>query len=133
MQNFINWSRSEVDIIIKLFKATDSSSYALSPASVCCHWSQPGSRCESNRKLHKTGKVSGISYIIFCAYNNQQSTIIRLCSSDYLNFLQSEELCQYDYAVEQQYFDGDARQNVTISADIEVFCNSSNNIICLLN
>ena len=51
-----------------------------------------------------------------------------------MNFLQSEELCQYDYVVEQQYFDGDARQNVTISADIEIFCNSSNNnYIYLLN
>jgi hypothetical protein len=42
-------------------------------------------------------------------------------------FLQSEELCLYRYAVEQQFFDGDAKQNVTISADIEISCHSSNN------
>ena len=45
---------------------------------------------------------------------------------DILIFLQREELCLYQYAVEQQYFDGDAKQNITVSADIEISCHSSN-------
>ena len=41
-----------------------------------------------------------------------------------LRYLQSEELCLYNYVVDQQYFDGDAKQNVTVSADVEISCHS---------
>lgn len=37
---------------------------------------------------------------------------------------QSDKVCLYNYVVEQQYFDGDAKQNITISADVEISCHS---------
>lgn len=35
-------------------------------------------------------------------------------------------MCLYNYFVDQQYFDGDAKQNVTISANVEITCHSGN-------
>ena len=33
-------------------------------------------------------------------------------------------MCLYNYLVDQQYFDGDAKQNITISAKIGISCHS---------
>ena len=40
-------------------------------------------------------------------------------------------MCLYNYLVDQQYFDGDAKQNITISAKIGISCHSGK-IPCLL-
>ena len=33
-------------------------------------------------------------------------------------------MCKYNFVVDQQYFDGDAQQNITISAKIGISCHS---------
>ena len=43
---------------------------------------------------------------------------------DSRHLLQSETICVYNYAVDQQYFDGDAKQNVTIMANVDISCHS---------
>ena len=93
-----------------------------------------GSSREPIRTLHEEGKCQVLSYCLL--HNNLLYTIKiiimpGITSRHTLNlvfhliFLQSEELCFYHYAVEQQYFDGDAKQNVTVLADIEISCHSS--------
>ena len=51
--------------------------YALSPASISCHWSEPGSSREPIRTLHKTGKVSGMC---------KQDIIIIICIATLILF-----------------------------------------------
>ena len=38
--------------------------------------------------------------------------------------VQSDKVCLYNYIVDQQYFEGDAKQSITISADVEISCHS---------
>ena len=38
-------------------------------------------------------------------------------------------MCLYNYVVDQHYFDGDAKQNITVSVDVEISCHSGNDVI----
>ena len=41
--------------------------------------------------------------------------------------MQGDEVCLYSYSVNQQYFDGDAKQNITMTATVEITCHSGKN------